>query len=160
MRPSPRTCAKRSSCTRPRCAKAAIPAPSIPSRSDATAMTDLSRRELVALLGAAALGPRIGPGRRAPVRSAGVGFRVRTITAGTTLRDPGDHAPVDRALAFLARARQRFVAAGYEVQTVRVATQPLVAGVGPRERAAALPAPQALAPTATPPTPPPPTAAP
>jgi uncharacterized protein (UPF0210 family) len=107
-------------------------------------MTDLSRRELVALLGAAALGPRIGPGRRAPVQSAGVGFRVRTITAGTTLHDPGDHAPVDRALAFLARARQRFVAAGYEVQTVRVATQPLVAGVGPRERAAALPALQAL----------------
>jgi uncharacterized protein (UPF0210 family) len=107
-------------------------------------MTDLSRRELVALLGAAALGPHIRPRRRAPVRSRGVGFRVRTITAGTTLRDPTDHAPVDRALAFLARARQRFVDAGYEVQTVRVATQPLVAGLGARERAAALPALQAL----------------
>jgi uncharacterized protein (UPF0210 family) len=51
---------------------------------------------------------------------------------------------VDAALAFLARARQRFVDAGYEVQTVRVATQPLVAGLGPRERAALLPALQAL----------------
>jgi len=111
--------------------------------------TDLSRRELVALLGAAALGPHVGPGRRAPVRSPGVGFRVRTITAGTTLGDPRDHAPVDAALAFLARARRSFADAGYEVQTVRVATQPLVAGLGPRERAAALPALQALDRTVT-----------
>jgi uncharacterized protein (UPF0210 family) len=112
-------------------------------------MTDLSRRELVALLGAAALGPRLGPGTRTPVRSVGVGFRIRTITAGTTLRDPTDRAPVDAALAFLTRARQRFVDAGYEVQTVRVATQPLVARLGPRERAAALPALQALDRTVT-----------
>jgi uncharacterized protein len=107
-------------------------------------MTDLSRRELLALFGAAALGSRVGPARRAPDRPPGVGFRIRTITAGTTLRDASDHAPVDRALAFLARARQRFADAGYEIQTVRVATQPLVAGLGTRERAAALPALQAL----------------
>jgi uncharacterized protein (UPF0210 family) len=105
-------------------------------------MPDLSRRELVALLGAAALGPSVRAGRRAPVQSPSVGFRVRTITAGVTLRDPSDHAPVDAALAFLARARQRFVDAGYEVQTVRVATQPLVAGFG-------LPALQALDRTVT-----------
>jgi uncharacterized protein (UPF0210 family) len=112
-------------------------------------MTELSRRELLTLLGAAALGPRVGPGRGTRGPSPGVGFRIRTITAGVTLRDPSDHAAVDRALPFLARARQGFVDAGYEVQTVRVATQPLLARVGPRERAAALPALQALDRTVT-----------
>src|SRR5260370_23201103 len=85
----------------------------------------------------------------APMRCRGVGFRGRAITGGTTLGDRRDHAPVDAALAFLARARRSFADAGYEVQTVRVATQPLVAGLGPRERAAALPALQALDRTVT-----------
>lgn len=107
-------------------------------------MTDLSRRELLTLLGAAALGPVLGPKRRALVGSPGAGFRVRTITAGTTLGDPRDQAPVEAALAFLERAKRGLVDAGYEVQTVRVATQPLVAGLTPRARAAALPALQAL----------------
>src|SRR5207245_10838868 len=52
---------------------------------------DLSRREAIALLGAAALTPLVRPGRRgfAP-HSSGPGFRIRTITVGTNLRSPSD----------------------------------------------------------------------
>lgn len=47
------------------------------------------------------------------------------ITAGVSLASAGDLGPVEEAVRFLARARDGFAAAGYEVQTLRVATQPL-----------------------------------
>jgi uncharacterized protein len=64
-------------------------------------------------------------------------FRVRTLTAGVTVRDAGDLRPVDDAIAFLQRARKRFENEGYEVQTTRIATQPFLdpAGVVARRRA-------------------------
>lgn len=52
-------------------------------------------------------------------------FRIRTITAGITLDSPEDTDTLRDAIAFLEKARGRFVEGGYEVQTVRVATQPL-----------------------------------
>lgn len=72
------------------------------------------------------------------------GFRVRTITAGTTLRGPGDVGAVESAITFLKRAKQAVERAGYDVQTTRVATQPLLAGTTARARAGALTALQAL----------------
>ena len=52
-------------------------------------------------------------------------FRIRTITAGISMTSPEDLDPLVEAIAFLEKARSRFVDAGYEVQTIRVATQPL-----------------------------------
>src|SRR6266850_4864575 len=66
--------------------------------------------------------------------------RIRTITAGVPLRTPEDRAPFERAIALLARARTRVEAAGYELQTVRIATQPMLAGADPDSRKQALPA--------------------
>lgn len=50
---------------------------------------------------------------------------IRTITAGASLRNIGDHQALERAAAFLQRARARFEEAGAVVQTLRIATNPL-----------------------------------
>src|SRR3989441_1385836 len=75
---------------------------------------------------------------------AGPGFRIRTITAGTNLQGFADTRALDAALAMLTRAKRTVTDAGYEVQTVRIATQPLLEDAGARARAAALAALQAL----------------
>jgi uncharacterized protein (UPF0210 family) len=111
-------------------------------------MSDLSRRDVVALLAAAAWTPLVA--RRIPkVIALGApggpaGFRVRTITAGTNLKSLADTRAVDAALATLKRAKQAVTDAGYEVQTVRIATQPLLEDAGWRARARALTTIQAL----------------
>src|SRR5213595_2519603 len=111
-------------------------------------MSDLSRRDFVAMLAAAAwtpLVPRRIPKVTAVGSQAGApGFRVRTITAGTNLKSLADTRAVDAALATLKRAKQAVTDAGYEVQTVRIATQPLLEDAGPRARGAAMSALQGL----------------
>jgi uncharacterized protein (UPF0210 family) len=108
-------------------------------------VNDWTRRDVLAMLGAAAVSPLVRSGWRGPARdSAGPGFRIRTITAGTTLRTPTDSEALRVALAFLKTAKQVLVDAGYEVQTLRIATQPFLEEAGSRARAAALPALQAL----------------
>src|SRR5438105_11473156 len=52
-------------------------------------------------------------------------FKIRTITAGVNLKNTSDLATVESAIAFLQKARKEFEAAGYEIQTLRIATQPL-----------------------------------
>src|SRR5262249_11695186 len=52
-------------------------------------------------------------------------FRIRTITAGVSLESTSDLRTVAAAAEFLQRARKKFETAGYEIQTVRIATQPL-----------------------------------
>jgi len=76
-----------------------------------------------------------------PVKSGAPGstlekhpFKVRTITAGVNLKSTHDLATIEAAMAFLARARKRFEQAGYEVQTVRITTQPLGEYLGARSR--------------------------
>jgi uncharacterized protein (UPF0210 family) len=106
---------------------------------------DLSRRDAIALLGAAALTSLARPGRRGSAPDpGGPGFRIRTITAGTNLRSPSDTGSVEAALASLKRAQRVVTDAGYEVQTIRIATQPLLEEAGHRTRADALAALQAL----------------
>lgn len=52
---------------------------------------------------------------------------IRTITLGISSPHPLDEAIMDRAAAFLATARERATTAtGYELQTTRVATRPLL----------------------------------
>ncbi len=99
-------------------------------------MSITPRRQFVAALGAASLAPLAGRRAYASTRVAPVPpvaprpFRVRTLTAGVTVRDAGDLRPVDDAIAFLQRAKKRFEGEGYEVQTTRIATQPFLDPVG------------------------------
>jgi len=63
------------------------------------------------------------PGQR-PDDNRGL-FRIRTITAGVNLQRVDDLETIDAAIAFLERTRRLFESAGYVVQTVHIATQPL-----------------------------------
>ncbi|HEY6644845.1 MAG TPA: DUF711 family protein [Povalibacter sp.] len=56
-------------------------------------------------------------------------LRVRTITAGIELANVTQLDRIDAAIALLKQGRSLFADAGYEVQTVRIATQPLLAGL-------------------------------
>lgn len=86
----------------------------------------ITRRDFIGALGAASLWPLAASAAvRAVAESPKPEFRVRTITAGIELNDVGDLDKVDRAVRFLERAKAAFVAEGYEVQTIRVTTQPL-----------------------------------
>lgn len=82
--------------------------------------TDPTRRDVLSLIAGAPL--LLGA---ATLPSPPPLFRVRAITSGVTLQNGSDLQSVERALAFLTRARGALTDAGYEVQTVRVATQPL-----------------------------------
>jgi uncharacterized protein (UPF0210 family) len=66
-------------------------------------------------------------------------FRVRTITAGVTLSGLTDTATLIKAIDFLKSAKQDFVARGYEVQTLRVATSNLYTFLGSHSPKEALP---------------------
>ncbi|HEX3144711.1 MAG TPA: DUF711 family protein [Pyrinomonadaceae bacterium] len=52
-------------------------------------------------------------------------FRIRTITAGVNLESTTDLKTIESAIEFLQHARKKFEDAGFEIQTVRIATQPL-----------------------------------
>lgn len=60
--------------------------------------------------------------------------RVRTITAGVELTPALELERVEAAVAFLTRAKQTFERAGYEVQTLRVAVNPVIASLTPAAR--------------------------
>lgn len=66
-------------------------------------------------------------------------FRIRTITAGVNLRSVTDLATIEAAIAFLERTKKKYEEAGYEIQTLRIATQPFGEYVneGSREEALA-----------------------
>ncbi|HKU17343.1 MAG TPA: DUF711 family protein [Steroidobacteraceae bacterium] len=61
-------------------------------------------------------------------------LRVRTITTGLELSPQGESQRLASALQFLADAKRRFVDAGYEVQTLRMASNPWLATAAPRDR--------------------------
>lgn len=50
-------------------------------------------------------------------------FRIRTITAGITLASLSDTIQIKNTIQFLKETRQKLIFAGYEVQTIRIATQ-------------------------------------
>jgi hypothetical protein len=64
-------------------------------------------------------------------------MRIRSITLFADLAYPLDQEALRGHGAFLARARQEFTAAGYSVQSVRLASQPFVEVLGPGGAAAA-----------------------
>jgi uncharacterized protein (UPF0210 family) len=103
----------------------------------------MSRREAMTALAATALAagssPQAAADQPSTARAKAPRFRVRTLTAGVRLASPTDIGPVEAALAFLKTAKQRVIDAGYEVQTVRVAMNPLLLDASARARATALP---------------------
>jgi uncharacterized protein (UPF0210 family) len=119
-------------------------------------MSDPSRRHFLASLGIAAIHPLLGQSSLGDAlhmidgsietslsegsSPASRGVRVRTITAGVAMERIADRASVERALGVLARARARFEAEGYEVQTTRVTMPPVIASLDAKARLAALPA--------------------
>lgn len=66
-------------------------------------------------------------------------LRVRTVTAGIELDDASQLDRVERAIALLERGRKHFEEAGYEVQTMRIATNPFLAALDPSAREKQLP---------------------
>lgn len=83
----------------------------------------LSRRRFGQMAGAALVLPNVAiAGTSANSPHA---FRVRTLTAGVSPSSVADVAVIAEAARFLHAAKERFEAAGYEVQTMRVATTPL-----------------------------------
>src|SRR5437016_3614606 len=65
-------------------------------------------------------------------------FKIRTVTAGVNLKNTSDLATVESAIGFLQKARKKFEDEGYEIQTLRIATQPLPEYLNGKSRAAAL----------------------
>jgi uncharacterized protein len=61
----------------------------------------------------------------AHAQKAPFNFRIRTITAGVTLKNLSDTSTIKQAVDFLKRAQKEFTDAGYEVQTIRIATSNL-----------------------------------
>jgi uncharacterized protein (UPF0210 family) len=98
-----------------------------------------SRRQVVSTLatGVAAAGLFVDA-RSAGQENAVSALRIRTITAGVELKGPGDSAALERALARAVRARKRVQDAGFEVQTIRVASNPIIAPLDAGQRDAAL----------------------
>ena len=52
-------------------------------------------------------------------------FRIRTITAGVTIKNLSDTNTLKQAIVFLKKAEKEFTKYGYEVQTLRIATSNL-----------------------------------
>ncbi len=52
-------------------------------------------------------------------------FRIRTITAGVNLGNLSDTTTLNTTIDFLQKAKQEYIAKGYEVQTLRISTQNL-----------------------------------
>ena len=72
--------------------------------------------------------------------NTGPPLRIRTITAGRELPSLQESGVLEEDLAFLSAARDDFRDLGLEVQTVRIATQPLVRAAESRSLSMALPA--------------------
>ena len=85
-----------------------------------------------------AKGESVYPGGRPFTGPKSHPFRIRTITAGVNLDTTGDLRTIESAIDFLQTVRKRFEAAGYEIQTVRIATQPLPDYLKGKSRAEAL----------------------
>lgn len=65
-------------------------------------------------------------------------FKIRTITAGVNLKNTSDLITVESAIGFLQRAKKKFEDEGYEIQTLRIATQPLPEYLNGKSRIEAL----------------------
>src|SRR5438132_1315643 len=65
-------------------------------------------------------------------------FKIRTITAGVNLKSTNDLAAIESSIEFLLTTRKKFENEGYEIQTLRIATQPLPENLNGKSRREAL----------------------
>src|SRR2546428_841278 len=65
-------------------------------------------------------------------------LKTRTITAGINLKSTTDLVTVESAISFLQRAKKKFENEGYEIQTLRIATQPFSEYLNGKTRSEAL----------------------
>jgi len=82
----------------------------------------VSRRKMLGLLAAGAALPYSPPLLPAIKRN----YRIRTVTAGVLMPGVGEIGALERVGTFLDGCRKRFEDADYQVQTLRLATQPLM----------------------------------
>ena len=82
----------------------------------------ISRREFSKWVGMGLTLPYVGSMSAAYTP---LNFRIRAITAGLHIQNPFRLKEAEEALRFLKQARSAFEQQGYEVQTLRMATQPL-----------------------------------
>ena len=95
-----------------------------------------SRRDILWLIGAAGLScANVSDSVAASIVNP---VRVRTITAGVELTPALELERVEAAVAFLTRTKRAFEGAGYEVQSLRVAVNPVIASLAPAAREQAL----------------------
>ena len=83
---------------------------------------NLTRRDFVSLVG---MGLTLPMANSLWADTDSRNYKIRTITAGLRLDNIADLSQVETAVTFLKQARKFYVAEGYEVQTLRLATQPL-----------------------------------
>jgi uncharacterized protein (UPF0210 family) len=95
-----------------------------------------SRRQILTLLGALGLPLSTMTDLLAASNDKSISkpVRVRTITAGLELSPRGESPRIASTLDFLADAKRALVNAGYEVQTLRLATNPWLAGASSADR--------------------------
>jgi uncharacterized protein (UPF0210 family) len=65
-------------------------------------------------------------------------FRIRTITAGVNLSSTSDLKTIESAIDFLQRTRKKYEDEGYEIQTLRIATQAFAQYLNGKSRTEAL----------------------
>jgi uncharacterized protein len=99
----------------------------------------LPRRSILALLGTLSL-PAFAMERSVAEKT----LRIRTLTAGVGLASLSDLARIEAAIGFLLEARRPFEDVGYQIQTVRIATSPVIAALSAPARVKALAHLQAL----------------
>ena len=89
----------------------------------------LPRREFIGAIAAGLTWPLLSRAAATdsnlPADAAKVPFGIRTITAGIPLKHAADFATFDSAHRFLEAARQEFTSQGFNIQTIRMASQPL-----------------------------------
>jgi uncharacterized protein len=101
-------------------------------------MTELSRRELLSLIGTGIAVAELPGLARSAERAQPSAVPIRTLTAGIEIPDLTQLGGVNQALERLHKIRARAKAAGFEVQTLRIATNPFVADLDSTQRKAAL----------------------
>jgi uncharacterized protein (UPF0210 family) len=93
---------------------------------------------LLAITAAIAFIPKTKTYAQAKPEASKHKFRIRTITAGVNLSGPGDLKTIESAIEFLQHARKKFEDEGYEIQTVRIATQPFAQYLNGKSRVDAI----------------------
>ena len=108
----------------------------------------VTRRDALSMLAAAAIGGGAvsahGAAAQPGPTHVAKNFRIRALTGGVSISDFADTRAIETTLDFLAAAKRRFETAGFVVETIRVALNPLLQSASATARKSAIPKLQAL----------------